>query len=100
MGKDGKSAFLFRARKRAQKAVSVIGLEDIVVELRDPLLALNREFEISQRRTKIGLNTRPEKLWIMLYQVHWRLIAKPLRDARLNKFMEKTINFAMIEWIG
>lgn len=91
---------LFWTGERTKPALLLINLEDIIVELRNPLLSFYRELEITQRWPQIWLNTRPEELRVMLHQVHRRSIAQLFSNAGLHKLIKKAVNFAVVEWVS
>ena len=64
-----------RLRLRPHLVVIMFGTENVIVEVRDPLLPGSRRVEVSHRRAKMHRDAIPEKGWILVDQVSWRLVS-------------------------
>ena len=81
-------------------AACVLDLEDIAVEIGNPLPTLDRQLQISDRAPDERFHFAPEEAGILISEVCWRLIAEPLIAADLLEFTEERIELARVERIA
>ena len=53
----------------------MFGTENVIVQVRDPLLPGSGRVKVSQRWAKMHRDAIPEKSWILVDQVSWRLVS-------------------------
>src|SRR5689334_11368024 len=77
----------------------VLDREDMAVEVRDPLLAFDRQLEISQRITDIGFDVLPEKCRVFVNHIRRAGIAAALCHAGLGKLVVERIQTPQVQRI-
>src|SRR5215469_16572721 len=85
---------------RSHALLVVSDREDVAIEIRDPLLSLDRIVQISQRIPNVRLDGVPEEGRIALNQVSGGLIAKLVETADLHEFIVESIELAQIKRIA
>jgi hypothetical protein len=53
----------------------MFGTENVIVQVRDPLLPGSGRVKVSHRWAKMHRDAIPEKSWILVDQVSWRLVS-------------------------
>src|SRR5262249_47636347 len=79
----------FAAAIRSDDLASMLGREDIRVEVGDPLLALLRDPKIAQRISDIRSHLAPEEVWIVRPQIGGTPEVQDVIHSRLAKFIEQ-----------
>src|SRR5215216_5189198 len=81
-------------------AARVLDLEDIAIEIGNPLPTLDRQLKISDRAPDERFHFAPEEAGILISEVCWRLIAETLVATDLLEFTKERIELARVEWIA
>src|SRR5215207_3127006 len=89
-----------RSAVRPHAAACVLDLEDVAIEIGDPLPTLDRQLQIGDRAADERLDLAPEEAGILISEVCWRLIAETLVAADLLEFTEERIELARVERIA
>src|SRR6476620_10787033 len=89
-----------RAGKRPDPAAAMVDLEQVAVEIGDPLLTLCRQFEVDDRVLDVGLDLRLEELRVHRGKISRGLAPEPLDHPRFGKFGEQGVQLAVIEGVG
>jgi hypothetical protein len=79
---------------------SMLHLKDIGVQICDPLSAINRELQISERVPDEWLDLAPEKAGVLVGNISGRRVAQERGATHLRKLVEEGVELARIEWIG
>src|SRR5918995_7328205 len=85
---------------RAHAPALVLDLEDVAIEVGDPLPPLDRELKIAEGFGDERLDLAPEKARIVVGDVGWRREAEPLGGAGLGEFMEERVELALVERVA
>ena len=78
----------------------MLDLEDIAIEIGNPLPTLDRQLKISDRAPDERFHFAPEEAGILISEVSWRLIAETLVAADLLELTEERIELARVERIA
>src|SRR4029453_6421818 len=89
-----------RRQVRPKAATFVLDGEDVAVEIRDPLLALDGELEVTERVPDIGLDAAPEERRILLDHVGRAGIAVALGHPGFQELVVERVEAPQIEGVG
>ena len=78
----------------------MLGTENMIVEMRDPLLPRNGGIEVIHGHIQMTEYVFPEKGWILVNQVSWRCVSELPIHANFLKLAIQCVCLSGIKWVS
>lgn len=85
---------------RPHSAATVLNLEHVAVEVGNPLPALHRKLQITERVVDERFDLTPKEAWVFVSDVSRADVTKTRIASDLLKFVKEGIQFSWVEWVS